>query len=108
MNRVFSQPEFVIRDGSVVWTDDLRAVAPLALHAVNVVLRNRSRMHEFRFDATPPADWGDRFSLMARLEQPFLSIDNGRWQDWVGQAYADFSRIDVALLRQYADPGIDV
>ena len=108
LNRVFSQPEFVIRDGSVVWTDDMRAVAPLALHAVNVVLRNRSRMHEFRFDATPPADWGDRFSLMARLEQPFLSIDNGRWQDWVGQAYADFSRIDVALLRQYADPGIDV
>ena len=108
LNRIFSQPEFVIRDGSVVWTDDKRAVAPLALRAVNVVLRNRSRVHEFRFDATPPAEWGERFSAMARLEQPFLSIDNGRWQDWVGQVYADFSRIDVALLRQYADPGIDV
>jgi uncharacterized protein (TIGR02099 family) len=108
LNRLFSQPEFIIRDGSVVWTDEMRAVPPLALRAVNVVLRNRSRLHEFRFDATPPADWGDRFSAMARLEQPFLSIDNGRWQDWVGQVYADFSRIDVALVRQYADPGIDV
>lgn len=108
LHRVFSQPEFVIRDGSVVWTDEMRAVPPLALRAVNVVLRNRSRLHEFRFDATPPADWGDRFSAMARLEQPFLSIDNGRWQDWSGQVFADFSHIDVALFRQYADPGIDV
>ena len=108
LNRVFSQPEFVIRDGSVVWTDDMRAVPALALHAVNVVLRNRSRLHEFRFDATPPASWGDRFSVVARLEQPFLSINNGRWQDWVGQVQADFPRIDVAQFRQYADPGVDV
>jgi uncharacterized protein YhdP len=108
LDRVFSQPEFVIRDGTVVWTDDMRAVAPLELHAVNVVLRNRSRVHEFRFDATPPAQWGDRFTTMARFEQPFLSIDNGRWQDWSGQVFADLSRIDVAQLKQYADPGVDV
>ncbi|MEO8544330.1 MAG: YhdP family protein [Burkholderiaceae bacterium] len=108
LDRIFSQPEFVIRDGAVVWTDEMRAVPPLSLHAVNVVLRNRSRLHEFRVDATPPADWGDRFTTMARFEQPFLSIDNGRWQDWEGQVYADFSRIDVAQFKQYADPGIDV
>jgi uncharacterized protein (TIGR02099 family) len=108
LDRVFSQPEFVIRDGTVVWTDEMRAVAPLELRGVNVVLRNRSRLHEFRFDATPPADWGDRFTTMARFEQPFLSIDNGRWQDWTGQVFADLSRIDVAQLKQYADPGVDV
>ena len=108
LDRVFSQPEFVIRDGSIVWSDETRAVPPLALRAVDVVLRNRSRLHEFRFDATPPAEWGDRFTAMARFEQPFLSLNNGRWQEWLGQVYADFSRIDVAQFKQYADPGVDV
>ncbi len=108
LDRVFSQPEFVIRDGAVVWSDETRAVPPLSLRAVDVVLRNRSRLHEFRFDATPPAEWGDRFTSMARFEQPFLSMNNGRWKEWVGQVYADFSRIDVAQFKQYADPGIDV
>ncbi len=108
LDRIFSQPEFVIRSGSVVWSDETRAVPPLALRAVDMVLRNRSRRHEFRFDATPPAEWGDRFTAMARFEQPFLSMDNGRWQEWTGQVYADFSRIDVARFKQYADPGVDV
>lgn len=108
LDRVFSQPEFVIRDGAVVWTDELRAVPPLALQSVDVVLRNRSRLHEMRIDATPPAEWGDRFSAMARFEQPFLAIDNGRWREWSGQVFGDFSRIDVAQFKQYADPRVDV
>ncbi len=108
LDRIFSQPEFVIRRGSVVWTDELRGVAPLTLRDVDVVLRNRSRLHEFRLDATPPPDWGDRFGLMARFEQPFLSRGNGLWAKWWGQVYADFSRVDVAQLKRYADVGVDV
>ncbi len=108
LDRIFSQPEFVIRNGAIVWTDDMRAVPPLALGAVDMVLRNRSRLHEMRLDATPPAHWGDRFQLMARFEQPFLSIGNGRWREWSGQAFADFSRIDVTRFKQYADPGVDI
>ncbi len=108
LDRIFSQPEFVIREGSVVWSDETRAVPPLSLRAVDVVLRNRSRLHEFRLDATPAAEWGDRFTAMARFEQPFLSLDNGRWQEWMGQVYADFSRIDVAQFKQYADTGVDI
>ncbi len=108
LDRIFSQPEFVIRHGSIVWTDELRAVPPLELSAVDMVLRNRARMHEMRLDATPSVQWGDRFQLMARFEQPFLSMGNGRWRDWSGQAFADFSRVDVAQLKQYADPGVDI
>jgi uncharacterized protein (TIGR02099 family) len=108
LERIFSQPEFVIRRGSIVWTDEMRAMPPLALHSVDMVLRNRSRLHELRLDATPPPSWGDRFQIMARFEQPFLAQGNGRWAEWTGQAYADFSRVDVAQLKQYADPGIDI
>ena len=108
LDRIFSQPEFVIRQGTIVWTDEMRAVPPLALSAVDMVLRNRVRLHEMRLDATPPALWGNRFQLMARFEQPFLSTGNGRWKEWAGQVFADFSRVDVAQLRQYADPGVDI
>ena len=108
MNRLFSQPELVIRHGAVVWTDELRAVPPLALQDVDLVLRNSSRHHDLRLDATPPHDWGDRFGLVAKFEQPFLSINNGRWQEWSGQAFTRFDRVDVSQLKRHADLGVDV
>ncbi|MBC7703934.1 MAG: TIGR02099 family protein, partial [Rhodoferax sp.] len=108
MNRLFSQPELVIRHGAVVWTDELRAVPPLALHDVDLVLRNHSRHHDLRLDATPPHDWGDRFGVVAKFEQPFLSMNNGRWQEWSGEAFTRFDRVDVSQLKRHADLGVDV
>lgn len=108
MDRLFSQPELVIRHGEVVWTDELRAVPALALRDVDLVLRNSSRHHDLRLDATPPLDWGDRFGLVAKFEQPFLSMNSGRWQEWSGQAYTRFDRVDVSQLKRHADLGVDV
>ena len=108
LDQLFSQPEFVIRHGAIVWTDELRNLPALALRDVDLVLRNYARQHELRLDATPPSDWGDRFGLVARFEQPFLSMDSGRWQEWSGQAFAQFTRVDVSQLRRHADMGVDV
>jgi len=108
LDRFFSQPEFVIRNGAVVWTDEVRGGPPLALRDVDLVLRNQGRRHDLRFDATPPPEWGDRFGLLARFEQPFLSMDNGRWREWSGQVFAGFSRVDVSQLQRYADLGVDL
>jgi uncharacterized protein (TIGR02099 family) len=108
LDQVFSQPEFVIRQGAVLWTDELRAVPTLALRDVDLVLRNGARRHDLRLDATPSADWGDRFGIVARFEQPFLSMDNGRWREWSGQAFAMFTRVDVSQLKRYADLGVDI
>lgn len=93
MDQLFSQPEFVIRQGAVLWTDEMRSLPALALRDVDLVLRNTGRRHDLRLDATPPADWGDRFGLMARFEQPFLSMNSGRWQEWSGQAFTSFTRV---------------
>ncbi len=108
IEQLFSQPEFVIRHGAVVWSDELRAVPPLALRDVDLVLRNSGRRHDLRLDATPPADWGERFGLAARFEQPFLSMSSGRWQDWSGQAYTAFTRVDVSQLQRYTELGFEV
>lgn len=107
-NWFFSQIEFVIRDGSVQWTDELRAAPTLSLAQVDLVVRNQGRRHALRLDATPPVDWGDRFSLRAVLTQPLLSLQSGHWQDWSGQLYGTFDRVDVSELRRYADPGVDL
>ncbi|MCA0211986.1 MAG: TIGR02099 family protein [Proteobacteria bacterium] len=104
----FNQTEFVIRGGTLRWTDELRGRAPLALSEVDFVSRNRARRHALRLDATPPPEWGDRFSLRGLFRQPLLSQRAGQWRDWDGQLYAEFSRVDVAQLRGHADLGLDV
>ena len=37
--------------------------APLALGELHLVVRNTARTHQFRLDATPPPEWGQRLSL---------------------------------------------
>ena len=104
----FSQLEFIIRDGSILWTDELRGTPTLALQQVDLVVRNPGRHHDLQFDATPPALWGDRFTVRGILTQPLLSRQRGHWQDWQGQLYAAFARVDLSELRRYADVGVDL
>ena len=100
-NWFFSQTEFSIKGGTIRWIDEWRGAPPLALTQVDVVIRNTRRRHAMRFDATPPAEWGDRFSLRGIFRQPLLSGDAGLWADWSGQLYADFGRVDVSRINQY-------
>lgn len=97
----FAQREFVIKGGTVRWTDERRGAAPLLLTDVQFVARNGGRRHAMRLDATPPAGWGERFTLRGQFRQPLLSVRTGKWQSWDGQAYADLPRIDVTRLGQY-------
>jgi uncharacterized protein (TIGR02099 family) len=96
----FAQHEFVIRAGALRWTDELRGAAPLALSDVQLVVRNGLRRHDIRIDATPPAEWGDRFSVIGRFTQPLLAR-RGDWQRWSGSAYVSLPRADVHELRQH-------
>ena len=97
----FSQPELSIKGGSLRWIDELRQAPPLLLTGVNAVLRNGRRSHSMRFDAMPPEQWGERFSLRGIFSQPLLSRSAGKWRDWSGELYSVFDRIDLALVKQY-------
>ena len=96
----FSQHEFVIRGGSLRWTDEQRQAAPLALTDVQLVIRNGLRQHDIRVDATPPAEWGERFTVVGRFTQPLLAR-RGDWRRWSGEAYASLPRADLHALRQH-------
>lgn len=104
----FGQTEFVIRNGTVRWTDELRQAPTLALAQVDFVMRNTTRRHALRLDATPPREWGDRFSVRGLFRQPLLTVRDGQWQQWDGQVYADFARVDVSQLRRHASLGFEV
>ena len=107
----FSQAEFVIRDGTLRWTDDLRQQPPLALSELHLVVRNAARSHQFRLDATPPPEWGQRLSLRGSLREPLLDFAAAKlrlkgaapWDNWRGELFADFAQVDVARLQAYVD-----
>ena len=102
----FSQTEFVIRQGTLRWIDELRQASPLALADVDLVLRNGSRLgsrrHDWRLDASPPAAWGGRFSVRGRFTHP-LWARPGDISRWSGQAYAELPHTDVSRLREHVD-----
>ena len=104
----FSQREFIIQGGTIEWTDEQRGAPTLALGGVDFVARNHARRHLLRLDATPPAEVGQRFTLAGVFRQPLLSTNAGRWQEWTGELHAEFGTVDLSLLRQYADLGIDI
>jgi uncharacterized protein (TIGR02099 family) len=104
----FSQGEFVIEDGTLAWTDELRGAPTLALRQVDFVVRNGARQHAIRIDATPPPEWGSRFMLAAEFRQPLLSTHAGKWQQWSGEMHADFSAVDLSQLRRHANLGFDI
>lgn len=104
----FSQPEFVIRGGTVRWTDEMRGAPPLALQQVDFVMRNGHRRHALRLDATPPQEWGDRFTAQGVFREPLLSTGQVHWQDWSGEVHGDFARVDVSQLRRYSSFGVEI
>lgn len=109
---LFAQREVLVRGGRVRWSTERTpaegAAAPLVLDQVDLVMRNALRQHALRIDASPPADWGERFVLMGRFERGLLSRHPGRLQDWSGQVFAHFPQADVSRLRQHVRLGADL
>ena len=96
----FSQHEFVIRNGRLRWIDEQRDGQPLELEQVDLVVRNGVRRHDLRLDATPPAAWGERFTLQGRFTQSLLDA-SGDWRRWSGSLHAALPRTNVAELRHH-------
>ncbi|MFT4191095.1 MAG: AsmA-like C-terminal region-containing protein, partial [Comamonas sp.] len=58
--------------------------------------------HDWRLDASPPPGWGERIRAVGQLRQPLLTLHPGRWRDWHGELYADYSQLDLAELAPYS------
>ena len=98
---LFSQPELLIRSGTVRWTDELAGTAPLVLTDVDWTLRNSARRHALRLDATPPPEWGARINLRGNFSRPLLSLRSGDVDQWSGQLYAESDRAELPVALPY-------
>lgn len=99
---LFAQQEIVVRGGSLRWIDEQHGMPPLTLTAIDVNLRNPQRRHEWRIDATPDPDWGERLTLVGQFRQPLLSRHAGDWRNWSGQLHAHLPRVDLVRLARIA------
>ena len=104
---VLRQHEIAIQGGRLSWVDERTNTPPLTLQGVDLLLRNGLRRHELRLDANPPAGWGERFSLRARVSQPLLARPS-QWQRWSGLLYAELPRARVAELRRHIQLPFDL
>ena len=96
------QHELVLRGARLRWVDELRGAPPLELDAIDAVLRNQARRHLLRIDATPPPDWGQRFTLRARLTSPLLG-SGAQWQRLIGEVHAQLPQFDGVQWRRHLD-----
>jgi uncharacterized protein (TIGR02099 family) len=97
------QHEFVVRGGTLTWIDEQRPGAPpLALSDVAIAIRNGLLHHDLRLDATPPPEWGARFSVRGQFTQPLLAAASD-WQRWSGELQLELPRADVRELRRHAE-----
>ncbi len=100
---LFSQPELAVVKGRVRWVDEKRADArPLELSDLNFIMRNGLRRHQLRLDATPPADWGQRFTLRGQFTQSVLKRP-AEFSHWSGELYAELPRADLSQLKRHVD-----
>ena len=104
----FSLSSFTVQGGRVLWIDEKRGAAPLALREVDIAIRNRFGKHDFSLAATPPADWGQRLAVQANLRGAWPTRHAGAWRSWQGTIYADFPLVDATHLGAYLDGQVQV
>jgi uncharacterized protein (TIGR02099 family) len=98
---LLSQREIVVREGRIVWTDQLRAAPPLALEQLTLVLRNQWRRHQFALKATPPAALSAPLDVRADFTHPAFAARVSNVAMWTGQLYAQLRDADLAAWSTY-------
>lgn len=97
---LLQQPHFQIRQGQILWTDDLLGTPTLDLTQTEIELRNQKREHSIRIDATPPQGWGTPFSVQGVFTEPIIASSRNM-QNWNGAITARFPEVNVEQLPAY-------
>lgn len=101
MEWLLRQPDISIRHGRLRWVDDLLQQPEVALNAVSMQLRNGLRSHVWRFDAQPPASWGQTISLQGQFSRALLNRNASDISSWKGRFYAQLPGIDISRMSVY-------
>ncbi|MDB5906363.1 MAG: hypothetical protein JWP34_477 [Massilia sp.] len=97
------QPQIVIREGQLIWTDQLRGAPALVLQDVNLMLLNQWNRHRFALHATPPASLARPLDVRADFTHPRFAANRAQVSLWKGELYADLRDTDLAAWKAYLD-----
>ena len=94
---ILRQSSIVVHDAAIVWRDDSRDVAPLALDHVEFRLENAFGHHRFGLTGTPPAAIASPLDVRGDLTGVSLAELGGM----SGRVYARLDYADVAAWRSW-------
>lgn len=100
---LLSQREIVIRQGRLLWSDDLRKAPPLRFENVNLVLRNHWRQHQLGVQATPPAALAAPLDVRADFYHPHFARHISDLKLWQGELFVAVRQADLAAWKSYLD-----
>ncbi|MBC3875993.1 YhdP family protein [Undibacterium flavidum] len=101
LNWLLAQHQIKVVRGQVNWDDQLRANPPLSLTAVNFVLNNHWREHQFAMQATPPVNMAAPVDVRGQFQQAVFATKKSDLSSWSGELYSDLKQADLPVIHQY-------
>ncbi|MDP2759387.1 MAG: YhdP family protein [Sideroxyarcus sp.] len=89
------QTQIVVRDGRIVWQDDMRATPPIAFEQVELTIDNLFDHHRFTLRASPAPTLATSVELRGDLYGDGFAATNS----WRGELVARIDQVDVAAGR---------
>ncbi|GAB5606078.1 YhdP family protein [Sideroxyarcus sp. TK5] len=93
------QSLIVVRNGRIVWQDELRNAPPISFERVDLVIQNVHGRHRLALNATPPPALASPIDLRADLRGDSFA-DAGSWE---GELYTRMDHTDVGAWRSWFD-----
>ena len=91
------QSRIVVHDAAIIWRDEQRAAAPLALEHVEFRLENGFGHHRFGLTGAPPAALASPLDLRGDV----TGVSLADWSGVSGRLYARLDYADVAAWRSW-------
>ncbi|MBU0688669.1 MAG: TIGR02099 family protein [Gammaproteobacteria bacterium] len=93
------QSLIVVRNGRIIWQDELRNAPPIAFEKVDLIIQNVRGRHRLALNATPPAALATPIDLRANLRGDSFA-DTASWE---GEVYTRMDHTDVGAWRTWFD-----
>ena len=97
----FSQPNLQVHRATVILSDENKTNKPIKFNEVEIVFLNGLKSHAMKVEATPPTEFGQRFSLQGEFKESLLSTHAGEFKNWSGNIQITLPEIELSLLNRY-------
>ncbi|MDD2701695.1 MAG: YhdP family protein [Sideroxydans sp.] len=93
------QSLIVVRNGRIIWQDDMRNAPPIIFENVDLIIQNTRGRHRLALNATPPAALATPVDLRADLRGDSFADASS----WEGEVYTRMDHTDVGAWRTWFD-----